>query len=404
MGDIASDAFMPERGRAKLNPTVAALMQRGFDNQMAHELHAAGLTLDRLKTCDAAALKKLGLSDAQVAAIHGGQRAALPFANLAKVLWSNRFTCCVCRNAALAVIVHHIDPWATSRDHSVDNLAVLCLEHHARAHRKGDLEQNLTPRQLKEFKSNWERDVAHLDPKAILEASRIPGHPWWWFNHVRLFEMAHQLRLDLTRNSHYLIALSAGVIDGSSLPRSNREKSSYMYQGGDGIRLYAYVREVLEAVLARTAVFNISDVLDPGFLSRIVSVGDIILVEGKHYFRSVSKVREGPGQASEVRREANNVRVHFTVDRWEAVATSAWAVWLAGSKPAASLVRVQSIEREGGKLHLHCTGLAIGSTLQGLSTRSYLFATWKEADDDDEDELGDDWLNGFGEDEEPELA
>lgn len=403
MDNVFSEHLSYERGKAKLSRTVSALMQRGVDLLKAQDLQAAGLTLAKLKGFDAAKLKELGLNDAQAAAIHAGRRSAIPFANLAKVLWINRFTCCVCRNPAFAVIVHHIDPWAVSRNHAVENLAVLCLEHHARAHRKGDLEQNLTPRQLKEFKSNWERNVAHLDPKAILEASRIPGHHWWWFNHVRLFEIAQQLQLDLTKIPHYIIALGAGVIDGSGFPQAQRDKSSYVYQGGDGIRLYAYVREVIEAVLARTSIFNISDVLDPGFLSRIVSAGDIILVEGKHYFRSVSKVREGPGQASEVRREVNNVRVSFTVDRWEAVATSAWAVWLAGAKPAASLVRVQRIERVGGKLHLHCTGLAIGSTLRGLSTRSYLFATWKEPDDD-ENELEDDWLNGFGEDDQPERA
>lgn len=397
MDDIATEHFAHERGKAKLSRTVSALMQRGVDLHKARDLDAAGLTLSQLKRFDTAKLKELGLSDVQAAAIHAGRRATLPFANLAKVLWLNRFTCCVCRNPALAVIVHHIDPFATSRDHSVGNLAVLCLEHHARAHRKGDLEQNLSSRQLREFKSNWERDVAHLDPKAILEASRIPGHHWWWFNHVRLFELADHLNIDLMKTPHYALALDRGVIDRSGLPTAPREKSSYMYQGGEGIRLYAYVREVLEAVLARTAVFNISDVLDPGFLGSIVSVGDIILVEGKHYFRSASKVKEGPGQASEVRREANNVRVSFTVDRWEAVATSAWAVWLAGAKPASSFVRIQRIERDGSKLHLHCTGLAIGSTLQGLSTRSYLYATWKEPDDEEED-LDDSWLDGFGED------
>ena len=144
------------RTNARLNPTVAALMQRGLDSALAKRLHAQNLTLGSLKQSDDATLSNLGLSDAQIASIRTGARAAIPFANLAKVLWDNRFTCCVCRDPVLAVIVHHIDPWAESHDHNVENLAVLCLEHHARAHRRGDLEQNLSARQLREFKANWE--------------------------------------------------------------------------------------------------------------------------------------------------------------------------------------------------------------------------------------------------------
>jgi hypothetical protein len=396
MDDVATASPLWERAKSRLNPTVAALMQRGVDSQKARQLQAAGLTLNKLKSLAAQALTDLGLSDAQVAAIQAGRRAALPVANLSRVLWASRFTCCVCRDPSLAVIVHHIEPWAKSRDHGVANLAVLCLEHHARAHRTGDLEQNLTRRQLKEFKASWERDVAQLDAKAILQASRIQGYHWWWFNHVRLFDMAQNLGLEFSKLPHFLVTVGRGIADKTGMPILLPQTSSYMYQGGEGIRLYAYVREVLEAVLSRTAVFNISDDLDPGFLSRVVSPGDIILVQGKHYFKSLTKVIEGPGQASEVRREVNGVRVSFTIDRWEAVATSAWAVWLAGAKSAASLARIQSIERDGAKLHLRCTGIAMGSSLQGLSTRSYLFATWKEPEIEEE-EWEDDWLEGFGE-------
>jgi hypothetical protein len=40
--------------------------------------------------------------------------------------------------------------------------------------------------------------VRHLDPKAILDASRVQGHHWWWFNHVRVLEMASTLGIDFT--------------------------------------------------------------------------------------------------------------------------------------------------------------------------------------------------------------
>jgi hypothetical protein len=392
MRDESSEPIILERVRARLNRTVAALMQRGMDVALAERLRQEGQTLGSLQQAHDTQLRSLGLSDSHITAVRRGGRAVVPFIALARVLWANRFTCCVCRDHNRAVILHHIRPWAQSHDHSERNLAVLCLDHHAQAHRKGDLEQNLTARQLSEFKAKWEEEVKHLDPKAILDASRLEGFHWWWFNHLRMIEMADQLRLNARDNTHFFNARAAGWIDSKGHLTSAGQASHYLYEGGLGQHLYRYMRHVLEAVLSRAAVFNISDDLDPGFLSRVVTPGDILVVTGKHYFKSRARASEGPGQASEVRREANRVRVSFLLDRWEAVSSSAWALWLTGAKRASSIVRVGSVEREGSRLHLLCTGLAMGGELHGLSTRSYAIPTWPEPDiDEDEDH----WLD-FG--------
>src|SRR5438270_82623 len=166
--DPADDTVVWARGTARLNRTVAALMERGLSDADATRLHRDKHTLASLKQSDDAALAALGLSAAQIVEIRGGGRPAIPFEILAKVLWANRSTCCVCRQQGLAIILHHIEPWAESHDHSAENLAVLCLEHHARAHTRGDLEQNLTPDRLRHFKAAWEQEVQHLDARAIL--------------------------------------------------------------------------------------------------------------------------------------------------------------------------------------------------------------------------------------------
>lgn len=171
-----------------------------------------------------------------------------------------------------------------------------------------------------------------------------------------------------------------------------QRNESYLYVGGDGIVLYAYMRRIVETVIAQTAVFNLSDDLDPGFVRRVVKEGDIVLVQGKHLFRSLTRRDHGPGQAVDVRRQANGVRMSYAIDRWEAVANSAWSVWLSGQQVAASIARVSAIEREGQYLHLRCTGLALGSSLQGLSVRHYLHATWQEPEIDD-DEIDDGWFS-----------
>lgn len=387
------DAEVWLRGSARLNPTVAAFMRRGLDDHLASDLQRAGHTLGSLKQATDDALSALNLLPAHVAAIRQGARAEIPFDGLARVLWANRSTCCVCRQPGLAIIVHHIEPWAASRDHSDENLAVLCLEHHARAHTRGDLEQNLSPRRLRHAKAQWQEEVRHLDPQAILAASRINGHHWWWFNHIRLFELADALGIDLRELRRFPGPLNRGLIDGNGELLNPGDHTSYRYQGGDGNVLYAYVRELLETVLSRSTVFNISDDLDRGFLGRVVQPGDIVLVQGRHLFKQLSARQSGPGQASSVRRQANGVRVSFTIDRWEAVATSAWASWLRGAQNAASIVRIVTVDRQAGHLHLACTGLAMGFALQGLSNRSYLYASWTPSEDEEEEE---DWLAGFG--------
>lgn len=383
------DDALAVRFKARLNPTVAALMSRGLPDQLAARLHRDGQTLGRLKQAEDEALAGLGLSAAHVAAIRKGARADIPFEALAKVLWANRSTCCVCRQHGLAIIVHHMRPWARSRDHDPDNLAVLCLEHHAQAHRRGDLEQNLSQRRLRDSKAQWERAVSQLDAQAILSASRINHHHWWWFNHVRLFELAAAQGVDLTALPRFAAALARGKIDADGHLLDPGPDALYLYQGGASTGLYAYVRQVLEAVLTETAVYNISDDLDRGFLSQVVQPGDLIFVQGRHLFKQLDGRQVGPGQVSQVRRQANGVRVSYTVDRWEAISTSAWASWLRGAQAAASLARVVSIAREGDHLHLRCTGLACGFTLQGLANRSYAYRTWPTTEIDEDDWFAD---------------
>lgn len=365
--------------RTHVNPTVAALMRRGFDSELANRVRRIGLTLADLKQNDDEYLALLGLNPAQIAAVRNGARPDIPLDILVEVLWANRSACCVCRAFDRAIIVHHITPWATSHDHSATNLAVLCLEHHAQAHRTGSLEQNLGERQLRAFKRRWEEEVRWLDPKAILDATRVDGHHWWWFNHVRMLEMARALHVDLTSMGWFASVYSRGWVDAHGQITHEHLEAPYLYVGGNGILLYDYMRQVAETSFARTTIFSLSGDQELKILQRIIQPGDLVLIQGRHRFRSLNNNRSGPGQACEVQYQADRVSLSFTIDRWEAVTTSSWGEWLSGEKLAASVVRIVSIEQERECVVLRGTGLAIGSALQGLSTRRY-FATSLETE------------------------
>ena len=390
--ETASEAEPWKRSKSRMSRTVCALMRRGIDSATAKELEEKGHTLSSLQQLSEVELLNLSLNEECVGAIRRGARPEIPPEILAKVLWANRWTCCVCRKSGLAVIAHHINQWSVSRDHSCENLAIVCLEHHAKAHTKGSLEQNLTPERIQNCKEQWETEVSSLDAKAILEASRLSNSHWLWFNHSRLFEMAEAIGVELTKLPGFRAALSTDLVDAQGAISSKNNDASYLYAGGGGAPFSRFVKEVLQAVLLETSIFNVSDDLDPGFLSSVASPGDIIFLQGRHFFRSLNKRESGLGQASEVRRQANQVRFSFTIDRWEAVANSAWAVWLRGTQRISAILRIANISREGRYIHLQCTGLAVATYLEGLSSRSYAYPTWPQ-DDEEIDENEEDWLS-----------
>lgn len=142
------------------NPTEKALIARGFDSETAARLRCAGQTLAKLKLSSENALSALGLNAEQIAAIYGGTRPAIPQEDLVKVLFANRWVCCVCRDPQRPIIVHHINEWSTSRDHSTPNLAVLCTIHHGEAHTNRQLEQNLTSSRISSLKAQGSMGTA----------------------------------------------------------------------------------------------------------------------------------------------------------------------------------------------------------------------------------------------------
>lgn len=361
----------PPQKSARLNPTVAALLRRGFDTNLANKIRRLKLTLGDLQQRDDETLAFLGLEPHHISAVRDGGRPDIPFETLVEVLWANRSSCCVCRSFDRAIILHHITPWAISRDHSASNLAVLCLEHHAHAHRTGTLEQNLGERQLRAFKARWEAEVLLMDSRVILDATRADDHHWWWFNHVRLLGIARSLEIDLTTICGFASAHHRGWIDEQGQLTSEHLRAPYLYVGGNGIILYGYMRRVAETVFADSAIFNLGGDPDPEIVSRLLRPGDLVLVAGEHQFTSLTQIREGPGQSCEVRCQSGRVETRFAADRWEAVSNSSWSAWLYGRNLAASVVRLVDIERHEGALRLKATGLAIGSQLQGLSTSHF---------------------------------
>jgi hypothetical protein len=376
-----------------MQKTRLALLARGFDAHTADGLIARGWTVGRLQQRQDAELRGLGLSEELLNSLRTGERPPIPTPTLTKLLFDNRFLCCVCRDQNKPIIVHHIVDWAISHSHEASNLAVLCLEHHNAAHITGGLTQRLDATTLRHLKAKWEAAVLTLDAKSILDSSRLEYRSWNYFNHMRLMEIANVLSIRM----HGLSAADYGrrmrLVDagGVVLPRNQNSNSPYMYDDGSGMALYNYMKDLFDAILPHLTILNISDYFDRGTLPPLLTNGDYIFAQGVHTFKSENSTKNGHGQITKGARRANHVEVQFIFDRWEATSTSAWG-WLQGRQTAGSLIRVRGVEREGTLLRITGTVLALGDGFHDLKKREYSpfynsYTCFDDEDDDTEDDF-----------------
>ena len=351
------------------NPTEKALLARGFNSELATSIRRRGYTLESLKRAEDSTLTGLGLSGAQIESLRRESRPPIPQEDLTRVLFDNRWVCCICRDATRPVVIHHIREWSESRDHSPANLAVLCPLHHGAVHTQHQLEQNLTRGRVLQFKANWEAQVRRDDALAIQQGSILQAETWFYFNHLRVFELALELGVNIDAIPAIGEATAAGVCKQDGTVNKAAAPGSFMYAGSDRVPLFRFMLSLLRAVLNEAPIRNISDHLDRGVMGCFVQ-GDIVYVQGLHTFTPQSPAPSN-SQLSMGMRSANRVVVRFVFDLSEATSMSAWSVWLRGHGNVGSLLRIQRLRRVGDKLHIECTVLAIRSAAQDLKHRMY---------------------------------
>lgn len=351
------------------NATEKALLARGFDSDLAASIRQRGYTLESLKLADDESLSALGLSEAQVELLRRGPRPPIPMEDLTRVLFDNRWVCCVCRDASRPIVVHHIREWSASRDHTPANLAVLCSLHHGEAHTHHHLEQNLTAPRITQCKAMWEAQVRRDDAVAIQGGTVLQAETWFYFNHLRLYELAIELGVDVVSLPDLPAAVAAGICRPDGTVSKAADAGSFMYADSDRAQLFRFMLGLLRAVLAEAPLRNISDYLDRGVLGCLVA-GDVVFVQGFYTFSPQSPAPAGC-QLSRGQRSANRVVVSFVFDLSEATSSSAWSTWLRGTGNVGCLLRVQRLSRLGHKLHIECTVLAIRSSYGELKQRMY---------------------------------
>jgi hypothetical protein len=236
------------------------------------------------------------------------------------------------------------------------------------------------------MKVTWEKEVECLDPLAIFKSTQLMACQWWYFNHLRIFEIAGELGVDVTQLDGFQSARRASLCDEEGYP-------SARYIGATALILQRYMTNMLKVALGYARVQNISDDLDRGTIKRLIAEGELIFVQGSYHFSNLPSNSSGEDLVSG-RRRVNDIEITFVFDRNEGTSSSARNLWLKGTQNLGCLLRVNSLRRDlNGTLQIGTTVLAIRSAHEELKTRLYEIGLFKsglkghEAEDYEYNEL-----------------
>jgi hypothetical protein len=100
-------------------------------------------------------------------------RAPIPQEVSVDVLFLHDHTCCVCRESGKAVQIHHIDD--DPSNNSLENLAVLCLQHHNDTQITGGFGRKLQAAEVHRYRDDWLERVENRREEADKIASERMG-------------------------------------------------------------------------------------------------------------------------------------------------------------------------------------------------------------------------------------
>jgi len=383
---------VPESDIPAINSTQAALLARGFDSHLARRLVRDGHTVSLLKQRALPDLETLGIPQHMARSLLSESRPPIPNDVLHRALYDSARTCCACFDGTKSVILHHIIPWEESRSHEIANLVVLCLEHHGEAHSNHELSQNLDPDALRRAKRTWENEVRKRRADAIFRPHplALTGAFWDYFNIQRLVDVFSRAGLSARSIPEHRDLLAEGAISSDGLPlwAGNQPASSVSYRYASChpgttrscLRLYDLM---LHEILRFLPFVDVTDIWNRTRLSTSLASGSIYVCTAGHIFKRLHRFDAiGPGQNRTGYRQANNVRLEFSMDGFEATSSSSHGSHLSGRWYCTSIGIVRSLERVSDQLKINCTVLAIGTGFTNRSPRTPAIA-WSSADESD---------------------
>lgn len=342
--------------------TINALIGRGIDSEKA-QLLASKYTLFQLQKLTNEKLLSLGLSNDNINSIlDTNSRPPIPSKTIKQLLFKSKFTCCVCRDKNQPVVIHHIEEWHKSKNHSEENLVVLCPNHHDKAHQRGGLSLELTPKRLKEIKNEWENLCQKEDAYYLLTLSQGQNSRWDWFHIQRMHELYKKQKINLSQNDSFCILQDKNLLDLDGYINLSKIKElareSHFTDWGDGFHVYHYLTDIIDCILNNIKFIDITSILkDKGILEKLVNQGDYIGFQGRFYFKQLED-----GKLKKAYYRISGVRIYFVYDPYFCTSCSSKHCSMTGNKVITVIGRVLSVSKdEDSVLHIELSCLATGS-------------------------------------------
>lgn len=306
--------------------TEEYLLGMGADTSSARNL-SMRLNVANIQAMNMDQLNGLGLTKDAIEAIHS-KRPPIPVKNLRSVLEANFYVCCVCKNRNFNVVVHHIRPYAKSKDHSISNLSVLCLVHHSEAHSTRDQVQNLTPDKIATCKETWEEQTIYIkNDIAIAQGSSPWNAPccWDWVNFPRVVETLRARNLNAVEGYGYDELRKSNIVDesgefiGSTWQKTKVKDNDYFTAGEHQFKIASHIGKMLEVIAQEVPVFDLTSYLStcPSFIGSSIVEGDFISVKAPFIYR---KSFSGAMIATA---ETEAWRISFEFDPWYCLSSTA---------------------------------------------------------------------------------
>lgn len=360
-----------------MNSTIKALIGCGIASVQAEKLKGEGYTLSRLQQMTADLLEELGLNHEQIKCLHDKERPKLPEEILTNILYKSAFTCCICKDKKKGVIVHHIEPFSESRNHSEDNLVVLCPDHHDQAHTRRELSLNLTKDNLRLFKKKWEdeviqitRESIHLE-KQLLQPFQSPL--WSYLNIDKMINLSNKLKIDCRDTQYFNNLLEQGWVNQEGMVEeskifANRENPKLyiydLYLPWNQL-LYGHHCEIFAKIINQIDIKDVTNVQSKLDIDNLLQYGDIFIRQSAFYFQSIEEPQMKGWKKGY--KKKGNIEIEFSFNTRYVTCQSALSVHLCGHTFQTLVGIVRNKVRENGVLKITATPLAIGTEFNNWS-------------------------------------
>jgi hypothetical protein len=351
--------------------TRNALIGRGLPSDLVNALCAGGFTVAHLQSANDEALINAGIPRDFWEAIRDGSRPPIPQENVIQLTYECASCCCVCRQQK-PYVIHHIKPWAESRDHSIDNLVVLCLDCHGRAHTKSEISFNLTPDLIRKHKQLWIEEVRAKSKEIALKNNypKINHATWDYFNHVRLLEIAERSGVDFRMLHKYEYLVKNDVINSEGwIKKFSVAGARFLYEGipyHHATALRFYYTDIADKILSVCRWNDVTNEWDRISMRALAQQGTLVVCRGRYCFQRKKQQRGTIGVEQERRGylKKAGIMIDFLLNPYEATSSSAYGGILSGQNLMTALLWVKDIggptPEHDGVLVVNARCLALG--------------------------------------------